>query len=88
MEESPPGLGGCGSCSSRQDGGAKKRKLSAYNIFMRKELKQIKQAYPSKSQAECMKMAAKKWKMVKPPTPKSASKSKSKSRSKAKKPRK
>lgn len=59
--------GGCG-CSSQQAGGAK-RKLSDYNKFMKKEMADLKKRHPSKSAQECMKMAAKKWKMVKPKKP-------------------
>ncbi len=55
--------GGCGSCS--QNGGAK-RKLTAYNQFMKKELKALKKAHPAKAQGDIMKMAAKKWKASKP----------------------
>jgi hypothetical protein len=55
--------GGCG-CSSQRGGG--KRKLSAYNIFMKKELKALRVQYPGKKITELMKMAAKKWKASHP----------------------
>lgn len=76
--------GGCGSCSG-QAGGAKKRKLSAYNVFMKKEMKAMKKANPGKSAAECMKMAARKWRATHPKTTTSKPKSKSKSKSRSRK---
>ena len=75
-------VGGCGSCSSRQDGGAKKRKLSAYNVFMKKEMKAMKKANPGKSAADCMKMAARKWRAAHPKSSSTSKPKKSKSPSK------
>jgi hypothetical protein len=86
MDQMVTEIGGCGSCSSRQDGGAK-RKLSAYNIFMKKEMKAVKKANPSKSAAECMKMAARKWRAAHPKKASTSSKSKSSASKKTSKPR-
>jgi hypothetical protein len=74
--------GGCGSCS--QNGGAK-RKLSAYNRFMMKELKALKKAHPSKTPAEIMQMAARNWKASKPASPVKKSPSKKSPSKKTKK---
>jgi hypothetical protein len=54
--------GGCGSCSRQAGGAKKKRALSAYNIFMKKEMALVKKLHPKMTAVECMKMAAKKWK--------------------------
>jgi hypothetical protein len=70
--------GGCG-CSSQR--GGRKRKLSAYNIFMKKELKALKAQYPAKKITDLMKMAAKKWKASQP---KSSSMTKTKTSRKTK----
>lgn len=56
------GLGGCKACSMNGgDAKKKKRKLSAYNRFMKTEMLKLKKAYPSKQAPEIMKMAAKNW---------------------------
>lgn len=57
-------MGETGGCGCSQNGG--KRKLSAYNIFMKKELRALKKSYPGKKAAELMKMAAKKWRSTHP----------------------
>ena len=54
-----PSEGGCG-CSSTQQGG--RRKLTAYNLFVRKESKVLKAQYPAKKAPEILKLVAKKWK--------------------------
>lgn len=54
--------GGCSECGhgdAAQSGG--KRKLSEYNIFMRKELKALKKQHPDKTAPQLMKIAAQKW---------------------------
>jgi hypothetical protein len=56
-------VGGCSACSG-QSGGA--RKLSAYNKFMKGVLKKLKAAHPGKKAPELMKMAARKWREVRP----------------------
>jgi hypothetical protein len=69
------GGGGCSACSA-QVGGA--RKLSAYQKFMKTEMKKLKASHPGKKAPEMMKMVAKRWKDVKP-APKSGTKSAAKS---------
>lgn len=65
------GIGGCGACSAQSGGG--KRKLSAYQKFMKGEMKKLKLAHPAKKASELMKMAAKNWRAVRPATaPKTA----------------
>ena len=44
-----------------QAGGVKKRKLSSYQKFVKKEFKICKKNYPSKTAPEIMQMIAKKW---------------------------
>ena len=43
-----------------------KRKLSDYNKFVKKEFKNLKKQYPSKTAPEIMRLIAKKWKASKP----------------------
>lgn len=50
-------VGGCGSCGT---GGAK-RKLTAYNKFVKKEMAVLKGKFPEKKQSELMKIIGKKW---------------------------
>jgi hypothetical protein len=69
------GGGGCGACSA-QVGGA--RKLSAYQKFMKTEMKKLKASHPGKKAPELMKMVAKRWREVRP-VPKSAAKTAAKS---------
>lgn len=64
------GGGGCGACSA-QVGGA--RKLSAYQKFMKTEMKKLKASHPGKKAPELMKMVAKRWRKVRP-VPKSGTK--------------
>lgn len=59
-------VGGCGSCST---GGAK-RKLTAYNKFVKKESAILKEKYPGKKQSEIMKLIGKKWSSQKSDTKK------------------
>lgn len=81
--DNPEAMGGCG-CSG-QNGGAKKRKLSAYNVFMKKEMKAMKKANPGKSASECMKMAARKWRAAHPKKATTSSSKPKKSKSKSRK---
>ena len=41
--------------------GAKRRPLSAYQKFVKREFKVLQKEYPSKKAPEIMKMCAKKW---------------------------
>ena len=50
--------GGCNSCTA---GGAR-RKLTAYNKFVKKTFPQLQKEHPTKKATEIMKMCAKKWK--------------------------
>lgn len=43
-------------------GGKKTRKLSAFNVFMKAELKRVKKAHPKMDHKEAFKTAAKNWK--------------------------
>jgi hypothetical protein len=59
-------IGGCKACG--MTGGAKKtkkRKLSAYNKFMKTEMTKLKKQYPDKQQKDILKMAAANWKKSK-----------------------
>lgn len=69
-------LGGCSSCAMHTGGAKAKRKPTAYNQFVKKEMKSLKQQYPSKKVTELIKMVAAKWREQKQATEK-----KSKSRS-------
>ncbi len=44
------------------NGGGKKRKLSSYQLFVKREFKKCQKDYPSKKAPEIMKIIAKKWK--------------------------
>jgi hypothetical protein len=55
-----------GSCGmSNQDGGAKKRKLTPYNKFVKKMKKELHKKYPNDSDPQIMKKIGVEWKKTK-----------------------
>jgi hypothetical protein len=55
-----------GSCGmSNQEGGAKKRKLTPYNKFVKKMYKELHKKYPKDSAPEIMKKIGVEWKKTK-----------------------
>ena len=58
-------VGGCQSCGMKggaKSKGAKKRKLTPYNKFVKVEMPKLIKENPSKKVSELMKLVAKKWK--------------------------
>ena len=55
-------VGGCARCGMSGGAAKKKRKLSAYNKFMKTEMTKLKKQHPDKKQKDILKMAAANWK--------------------------
>jgi HMG (high mobility group) box len=53
------------SCGMSQDGGAKKRKLSPYNKFVKKMFKVLQKEHPKEDAPKIMKRIGAEWQKVK-----------------------
>ena len=53
------------SCGLSQDGGAKKRKLSPYNKFVKKMFKELQKKHPKEDAPKIMKRIGAEWRKMK-----------------------